>query len=236
MMNQHGIDGFITVEEAAQKLGVTSHRVYSLIRAEELDALKLSARITLVDSVSLARLLNTGAEKGRPFSAPVAFGALWMLSGLEAPWLKGYQRQRASSSLGELNALRVIRRCRRRARRLQFFIAPSFLEKAAELISISGLRSADTYKFDLLGDGATAEGYIHSDGLSSLVNSTFAEPDSTGNLVVHVVDGIPFPLPPIMPEAVAAADLAESLNARTRAVGLQRLGGMLDEWRKARGT
>jgi hypothetical protein len=58
----------ISVETAAETLGVTTGRIRQLLRAEKLDGIKLNERAWVVDRVSLDRVAKIEQTVGRPRS------------------------------------------------------------------------------------------------------------------------------------------------------------------------
>lgn len=231
MKSKDYILGFVPIEEAAARLSVSPHQVRELVKRREVEAVKVSARSTLVDAASLARYEFARPSRGRPWSQPMAMGALCLLAGLDAPWLKSHHLRRLRSSLSELSAEELAERCRKRAQRLQMQIAPGYLERAIELLRISGFQAAETYSFNLVGSAKDIEGYAAIGTLDRLADECFAIRSLAGNVVVHIVDDTLLSKASIMPESVVALDLAEALDPRCRLVGLDRLEGMLDEWR-----
>lgn len=228
MITQGNIPGYLSVADAAQRLGVGSHRVYELIKCGTVDAQKVSERTTLVEATSLLRYQAFARKAGRPFGPSMAMGALWILSGAEASWLTYHQRRRALQALEDFSAEDLAAKCRRRAKVVRLRIDGSFVDEAMSVIRPSGLSALDFYDFDLILSKNIYEGYIDAVGLSHLRERCFAESDARGNLIVHVAEGSYLKGASPMPEAVVALDLAESLDIRTRRAGLEKLEGLID--------
>lgn len=228
-MITHGdIPGYLSVADAAQRLGVGNHRVYELIKSGMVDAQKVSERTTLVEATSLLRYQAFGRKAGRPFGPSMAMGALWILSGVEAFWLSYHQRRRALQALKDFSAEDLAAKCRRRAKVVRLRIDDSFVDEAMSVMRPSGLSALDFYDFDLILSKNIHEGYIDAVELSRLRARCFAESDSRGNFILHVAEGSCLKGMSPMPEAVVALDLAESLDIRTRRAGLERLEGLID--------
>ena len=100
MTARGNIPGYLSVADAAQQLGVGSHRVYELVKSGMVDAQKVSERTTLVEATSILRYQAFGRKAWRPFCPSVAMGALWILSGAEAYCFTYHQRRRALQAFG----------------------------------------------------------------------------------------------------------------------------------------
>lgn len=111
MIARGNIPGYLSVADAAQQLGVGSHRVYELIKSGMVDAQKVSERTTLVEATSILRYQAFGRKAWRPFCPSVAMGALWILSGAEAYCFTYHQRRRALQAFGGRFGCKVPQAC-----------------------------------------------------------------------------------------------------------------------------
>lgn len=222
------IPGFLSVKDTAARLGVGEHQVYALIKLGELDSLKVSERATLVDAASVVHYQIVDAKPGRPYKADKAMGMLWLLSGLDPEWLDYHQKRRCKNAVAELSAESLKSKCRKRARTVRFRVDSSYVEDALKLLVPSGVSAARCYGFDLSGIKGMAEGYGGEGALTVLKEECFAIEDLNGNVILHVAEFLPDSVLDAMPEAVVALDLAESLESRLNAAGMQRLEGLLD--------
>ena len=76
-----------------------------------------------------------------------------------------------------------------------------------------------------LASSDVLEGYIDEGRLRELEYRYALEPiaEQSANLIVHAIDGALLPELRVMPRAVVAADLADSVDERSRSVGEQLL-------------
>lgn len=222
------IPGYLTVEDAAAQLGVTPHRIRSLVRQGEIEMIRPSERMLLIDAVSFELYKRVAHAAGRPYSPEMAFGVLWLLSGRDPVWLDYHQKRRCVSALKMQDAEKLMRLCRKRARTIRLRMPASYFPVAAEFLVASGAGAIDAYDFDLTKRADVMEGYASEREYEDLVHECYAVSDPNGNLIVHVVEDLPENPGDMMPEAVVALDLAESLDARQHEVGIKKLKELLD--------
>lgn len=227
MQNYATFSDYLTVQEVAQRLGITPHRVRALIRSGEIAAVRISDRALLVDAISVADHEVIASAPGRPYKAQMALGILWQLSGLNADWLSYQQRHRCCTALRELDCAGLVRRCRKRAHTVRMRVNDSFIGDAMGHLARSGVSALADYGFDLTPDGSVFEGYTDRDGLAFIEADCFGVPDVHGNVVVHVADFFPPECGGLMPEAIVAVDLAESFATRQRSIGQARIEKLL---------
>ena len=228
------LDGLYTSSQAADVLGVSAHQVVQLIHAGELNAFRTAGGVFLVDATSVANYARLAQGRGRPFSAGVAWAALWLLSGREVDWLSYQQRRRLLMRLREVSTEELLWLVRRRARLLHLRVDESFLSVTRTKLVLSGASSRAMFDLGLTIDGGRVEGYIFERDVDDFVRSCFAVAGGNCNLVVRVMsDTMPFSLTDCkeMPVAVVGADLAASSAARERSAGLRLLEELLREWR-----
>ena len=101
------------VADAAERLGVSTRQVRHLAASGEL---RLLAR-GVVDEASVDRLLAVrGGSHRRAWAEATAWGAVALLSGIEASWMGESQRSRLKGRLRDLSAEQLLERARDRAR------------------------------------------------------------------------------------------------------------------------
>jgi len=80
------LDGLISVQAAAQQLGVSPDRVRDLVKAGSLDA-ATPGREVLVTSESVARRAASNPTAGRPLTPANAWAVLWLASEQTPRWV-----------------------------------------------------------------------------------------------------------------------------------------------------
>lgn len=180
----------LTVAEAAGQLGVTRRQVQRLASSGTLRADRTPGGALAIDPASLPAVRP---GRGRPWSAPVAWGALWRLSGGEPSWLTAAQRRRLDGLLAGIEPERLLAAVRNRARAERFVAGAHAVEGLRPRVAVT--------------DGpADLQGYVTPERLAELVAHHPISRDPGGNVVLHVVD-----LPAVtglarVPEAVRAVD------------------------------
>lgn len=106
----------VAVRDAAERLGVSTRQVQHLVAQGDLTALARG----VIDSGSIDRFLAVrGVRRTRSWSPETAWGAVAILSGVEAAWSGGTQRSRLKARLRTLSAADLVERTRERAEVLQ---------------------------------------------------------------------------------------------------------------------
>jgi excisionase family DNA binding protein len=229
--NNDTIAGRHTVAEAAELLHVSKVQVTRLIQAGSLRAIRPAGRAFLIDAISLNEYLRYRKSKGRAFAPNTAWAALWMLSGLSPDWLPSYTYTRVSKKLTSTSPEEILWLTRRRSESCHLRVSSSFLDRLKAEISLTGMSAPISSAFGLTASNRQIEGYIAAERLSGIIEKYHAvlQNDSGANVRLHTVKDAPFLFDdfPAMPNAVVAADLATSIDAREHSVGLEILGGLL---------
>jgi len=227
------VSGKYTTKQAADILGVTTHQVVQLIHAGEVEAVRTAGEAFLIDVESLNGYARMRQGRGRPLSVNVAWAALWLLSGLEVDWLTYQQSRRLRISLQEVSAEDLVWLVRKRADFLRLRIDESFFAAATKDLVLSGTSSKLISEFELTTRTSHLEGYIARDDLKGFIQRNFAVTGGRANVTARIVNDVPFDLTELneMPIAVAAVDLAASINERERSAGLKMLEKLLETWR-----
>lgn len=214
----------VAVSEAAERLGVSSRQVRHLAASGEL---RLLAR-GVVDGASVDRLLAVrGGSHRRAWSEQTAWGAVALLSGAEATWMGESQRSRLKGRLRGLSGAQLVERARDRAVMSRYAgHASTGARLRAEVIDTTAAATG-------LGLVATSavDGYVGAESLDELVtrhglirdggNYTLRATTMDLAVVKELAQGT----------ALAALDLAESLDVRERRVGLDALDDALGRFR-----
>lgn len=217
----------MTTAEAAGRLRVSQRQIQRLIGSGELAARRTAGDAWVLDAVAVNSLARSRPSRGRPWSPEVAWGALWMLSGLEAAWVDDRTRSRLSRRFEGVEAADLVHACRGRADVVRCRVSESFFDDIRAAIALSGVSAAE--QFGLAGDTARVEGYCGA-AVWPGIRSTFrlAE-DARGNATIRVTALADVLAGPgaALPTAVVAVDLAESYEARERSAGLRALEELL---------
>jgi|SRR5713226_1872316 len=218
----------LSAGELAKRLKLDPSRVRRLAESGALPARKIAHR-WLFDASLIDRQLKRRRERGRPFSAENALGLLFMASGEDAPWLRPHARSRLKRHLRS-SLLNLLPRLERRAA-VRSFSAPEALRDKLSRdpkFILSGVSASDHYAMRMVSPGIL-EGYYPKREMSEIEHRYALENvgEHEANLVVHVLDHeLAIGSRRFMPKAVAAADLAESADERTRRVGEQFLSSV----------
>lgn len=229
-MDIMSIPGRATVEQAAASLGVSRHQAIELIHNGSLSAERTAGGVFLIDAKSLERLKIIRRGNGRPWKQETAWAALWMLSGLDVPWIDSHQRRRIEVRLEQITADDLVWDARKRADTLRVRISESFIDEARRSLVLTGIGAAATSDFGLVGEQRTLQGYITDTRLNEFINSYHAVEAQSSNAELHVVTNAPTDIASLekMPIAVIAVDLAASLDTRERKAGLMKLRELLN--------
>ena len=217
----------MTTAEAAGRLHVSQRQIQRLIRSGDVPARRTAGDAWVLDALAVNSLARSRPSRGRPWSTDVAWSALWMLSGLEAPWLDARTHARLSSRLEGMDAADVVHACRRRADVVRCRVSESFLDDLGNSLVQSGTGVAK--QFGLAGDTTRVEGYCGVDAWPGIRSTFHVAEDARGNATIRVTafTDVLAGAGAAMPKAVVAVDLAESYEARERSAGLRVLDGLL---------
>lgn len=216
----------VTVSEAAERLGVTTRQVQYLVARSEL---RQVARGVL-DETSVERLVVVrGDSHNRAWSEATAWGAVALLSGAGARWMGETQRSRLKGRLRALGATELVERTRERADVSRYAAHSSagqyllaelvYATDAAGPLGLAGTNSIDGYlaAADVAGV-VSRHGLIRDDEGRVTLRATSMDLDVVRDLSERSV-------------ALAALDLAESLDVRERRAGLDALDRVLAAFR-----
>jgi hypothetical protein len=212
---------FVGVTDAAQQLGVTRRQVQYLAAGGEL---RLVAR-GLIERASLDRHLaiRQGCRR-RGWSESTAWAALGILSDLPTPWIGPVQRSRLKATLRQLTGSELVSRTRARAQVHRYRGHSRTAERLRlELVDTSSAATA----LGLMDAADRVDGYVTADDLDKIVRRHALIEDASGQYTLRATEMKLATVRAIAQNspALAATDLAESLDVRERQTGL----GFLDD-------
>lgn len=212
----------LAVAEAAERLGVSVRRVQHLAAGGEL---RLLAR-GVVDEASVDRYLAVrGGSHRRAWSEATAWGAVALLSGVTPAWMGQSQRSRLKGRLRSLSPAELVERARERAEVTRYAGHASTVSRLrAELVDMAQVTNVLG-----LADATAVDGYLAAHDLTAVVARHGLTRDDDGRFTLRATTmDIDLVAELAGAETVLAAlDLAESLDARERQVGLDALDAAL---------
>lgn len=216
----------LAVAEAAERIGVTTRQVQHLVAQGEL---RMLAR-GVVDAASVDRYLAVrGGIHRRAWSMATAWGAVALLSTVVPTWMGESQRSRLKGRLRSLSAGELVERARSRAGVTRFAgHASSAARLRAEIIDTSAAAAALG-----LADTASVDGYVTVCELEATVARHALMRDDNGRFTLRAtaMDRDTVRELAEVSTTLAALDLAESLDARERQIGLGALTEALERLR-----
>ncbi|ANF30740.1 hypothetical protein A0130_02735 [Leifsonia xyli] len=216
----------ISVADAADLLGISRRHANDLVTTGVLASRKLSG-VYLVSSDSVHEYQRRRMPAGRPLSIPVAWAALYELSGVTPTWLTSRTRSRLHARLRDVSAGVLYRAVGSRSRTWRVHADGAAVQ--SELVA-SGRAAASVISSDLIEDLRRVDGYLRpSVRFEQLAQRFLLVEDPDGPDVIRE-NTSPVPLVEPLPAAVAA-DLALSLDPREADAGVTALEEMLHAFR-----
>jgi hypothetical protein len=212
--------------EAADRLGVSTRQIQHLVARGDLSQVARG----FVDAASVDRLLAVRqGSRRRAWSEETAWGAIALLSGMDAAWLGESQRSRLRKRLREMTVEELVAQCRNRAVTRRYAGHPSAVGRvrAATLSThIAGRRLG-------LADAAGVDAYVAADRLDEVVESHALVLDAAGSFTLRSTSMDIELVAQLITETdvVAGLDLAESLEVRERSAGKKALEAALEALR-----
>ena len=220
----------MSTREAARRLGVSQRQVQRLVGNGTLSGYRTAAGNSLVvDPLSVSALQRRSVSQGRPWSPGVAWGALWMLSGLAASWLTESQLSRTVARLSSIRPEALVDATRQRAVVVRYRGGQTALDHSFEFLVLTGSSAQSASRVNLSAQRA-ADGYC--------LSATEREYSHKYGLLLDRLGQITVRIPSLdevitdrreMPIAVVAVDLASSYESRDREAGLKMLSELLRE-------
>jgi hypothetical protein len=210
--------------DLARRLGLDASRVRRLAGSGRLPGRKVG-HDWLFDVDLVGDEFGMERQRGRPFSQLNALGALFLASGESPDWLDAGARSRLGRRL-KSSLVKLRPRLRSRAER-RLYRSPESLRRRLRndpSFILSGASASDHYGLRIVS-ADLLEGYMDPSDMDRLEYRYGLERvgEVDANLIVHVVPRRLLPRGRFMPRAVAAADLADSADERTKSVGNQAL-------------
>ncbi|WP_240630135.1 helix-turn-helix domain-containing protein [Specibacter cremeus] len=225
----------MTTAEAAERLGVGARAVRRLLSSGRLVKAGAAGRVLLIDTASVERLALTGTRRGRPWSQPVAWAALSMLSGLDVDWIGSSEKARLKARLRDLTAddVAILSRNRSTCRRYQG--TPDAVDVLRSHLLPSGAAAMGVdeiaERFGLAVGDAAVEGYVAEGDATELEAALGLRADTEGNVVIREVTATAAFRGGQVPVAAIALDLMESPATRERSAGRRVLEELLHDRR-----
>ncbi|WP_347108478.1 helix-turn-helix domain-containing protein [Paenarthrobacter sp. S56] len=223
---------YFTSAQAAERLGVTQRQVRNMVQHGQLDSEKAGG-LLLISNDSLNKALLRPRRTGRAWGSRVAWAALAMLSGGEAPWLEASERYRLRVSLKSRSVDDLMAAARRRAIVRTFRATPEAVGKIRAHVTLTGasaMRDARiAASFGLAEGSGFVDGYVPL-GVADQIASAFLLAESSNGNVTLRETGFEDALGESVPVAAIALDLAESVTAREQSAGRAVLQKLLEEW------
>lgn len=208
----------VSVPEAAARLGVTAGRVRQLVASGELNARRIG-NVLLVDTESLDRRVQLGTLDGRRFSPRRAWGLLFLIDGLAAPWLDPVSRAKLRSFIAHHDLASLRPRLVTRAQRHQFRAHPSFLGAIRRDPGLmrTGVSAAYDVGADLI-PGDEFDAYLAADHLDTVVDKYKLRESREPNITLRTTPALTlgWPVRPFAPASVVAIDLADDPEPRAQ--------------------
>ncbi|MGY2078197.1 helix-turn-helix domain-containing protein [Blastococcus sp. SYSU DS0828] len=221
----------LTVDQAAERLGVEPEQVRRLIRAGKLAAHRVG-RTLVLDEDAVEGRARLPITAGRALAPRTVWAALWQLSGEDVDWLPPADRSRLLARLRGYDPEQLVAAARDRAERHELRVLPAYRERLLDADGVvpSGLTVAAAVGADIVAAEAAAEVYCTEATLDELRRELGLSERGEANLVVRVPRyEVSLTGRTHMPVAVVAVDLAESPDVRTRRAGLDLLAAALGD-------
>ena len=220
------VDGLITIQEAARRMGVSERQVQHLGAN---GTLVFVAR-GLVDQESVrAYLADRQGWRRQGWSQMNSWGAIALLSGVDADWLGQVQKFRINVRIRESDATELVSLTRARAavRRYEGHAsAASRLAAAMVVPDHSRLGLVD------VGDDKGIDGYLESQRALEVVRQYGLVAEPSGRFTIRATDRDLATVRGIAESStvLAALDAAISADPRARGVGLEALTKHLERY------
>jgi len=218
--------GYLTVAQAAQRLGIRARRVNHLVGTGDLRSSRLGA-ITVIPVVDVERRRSLKPGDGRRLTASNAWGVLALASGERPPWLGPDTRYRLGRLLAKHGLIGLRARLVERGERQAFRAHSSVLRDIRDdpALMLSGVTAAAELRLGLLA-GETVDAYVEERVLATLIARYGLRESQEPNVILRVVPSFMPSWPPshVAPRAAVALDLLDEDDPRLRQVGTELLG------------
>jgi hypothetical protein len=215
--------GNLGIHGASDRLGVSTRQVQYLVARGDLRSIARG----VIDDASVDRYLAARQEsRRRAWSEATAWGAIGLLCGHQVSWMGNTQRSRLRTRLRSLAAEELVGRARGRAVTKRYASHSSAPARIAQHL----VDTAEAAEALGLARTADIDGYVASAKAGALVAAHGLIRDDNGRVTLRETDmdlTVVAELAQSGP-VLTALDLAESLDVRERAVGINTLGKALD--------
>jgi excisionase family DNA binding protein len=209
----------ISVEEAAEALGVSPRRVRALIGSQRVPAVKLGRSWAVDRSV----LRSHGRRRsGRPIIAENAWALLAFLGGSQAPWVDVFSRSRLRRRLINREWLeKALESSEPRSAIYNWRILPRDLPKLKDYGLVRSGLAAEIPGLDIVAMDNGMDGYVSSKALEQIEKRLQPAKSPDNPNVVLRVPSQPWVLSQglVAPPAVVAADLLAHPDSRVARAG-----------------
>jgi len=209
----------MSVNQAAQALGVSPRRVRALIGSDRVPAVRLGRSWALDRSLLRSR---PGRRAGRPISADNAWALLALLSGSEAPWADVFSRSRLKRrALNRVWVEKALQYSEARSAVHRWRVLPRDLPKLQDYGLVRSGLSAQIPGLDIVPLRNELDGYVSSKALAQMERRFRPAKDSDNPNVVLRVPSQSWILSqgPVAPPAIVAADLLGHADSRVARAG-----------------
>jgi len=214
----------LPVSDAALHLGVSEQRVRAMISAGSIEAEKV-AGAWLIPVASLARLMASQRQGGRPLSAESAWALLLLASGEHVGWASARVQSRMAIALDDHGLIGAFGKLGCRAARHVYEAHVAELPRLASSVDLmlSGVSATGAHKLGLQG-GDELEAYVAISAIEGVAKRHGLVTGGEPNVVLWAVPDDIWPIVHrrVAPIAVVLADLAEHADARARRVAYDR--------------
>lgn len=222
--------GYLTVAEAAQRLGVSQDMVRKLIAHGDLPAARVGGVSLLIPETAVDLRRAQAAGRGRRFTPSNAWGVLFLAAGLPAGWLMAQARWRANVLLRDQGLRSLRSRLVSRGRPVAYRGHPGVLEdlRADPDVMLTGTTGATALSLGLIGGADRVEAYVTQPALEALVARHHLRPSREPNVFLQVVPDFGWSWPPahIAPISAIGLDLLDNPEPRAQQVGDEILEGL----------
>jgi hypothetical protein len=232
----NGLGDLMSTAEASRQLRVSTRQVQRLTAKGAITQVGTVGRANLLDAGSIRQLKLRNTGRGRPWSQATIELALQGLSTGKVPSGTSVERSRTRMRLETITAEGIVQAMRRRAVVRRYRSSESFLDQVSQHVTLTGTAAIDAdptlaHEFGLVAKaGKFVDGYITEKDADRLIRSAHLVEDANGNVSLRVTD-LRVLLQGRYASVVTALDLAESLDVRERAAGLNFLKDKLAEFR-----
>jgi excisionase family DNA binding protein len=221
MVDDTPIPGYLTVAQAASRLGVTASRVRQLISQHGLSTDRMGGSY-LVRLEDVERRAARAPGGGRRLTTPHVWGILQLAVGQTAPWLDRTARYRLRVLLRERGLSALRHRLVSRGSPTAYRAHPSQLEglRTEDELMLSGPTAAAELRLGLLA-GDAVDGYVDARDVEALVRRHHLRRSRDPNVTLRVVPTFTdaWPLGRHAPLSAIALDLLDDPDPRTRQLG-----------------